>query len=866
MDDSLRVEPTGKSWADMVEEDEINEPLTESQDENIDDSKETPPPDSVTIETNDEPKKEPQTSGGRWDSLAADREKSSAPVSRWAALDADRTHPRSSFGQHSYQPTGGRLNRSVFEDNAYDNRNGGFQNKNNFSNGHRYREYHELNREDETPEVKKAIAAWNNYQPNDESDEENNQPKGPANPSNYPYNVVLITPQQPTVSQKKELPYDEKAARAATHSANFSFSWADDMSDTSDNEEEDLLRLLGKAPDQGQNDASTSPLEEKISPPSPQNLSDPAQPAENGEVKEEVVTTHTEDQQPVLEKKEEKDQSISEEKEPVIEKEEPAAKKEEEPIAEEKEPIAEEKEPIAEEKEPIAEEKESTVNKDELVVEEENTKMQEEPATEKKEPKAEEKESIVEEEKHTTKETEPIAEKEECAEPIVREERTMTEEKPVYKWGVLDDYKEFEAKKPKPAVTMSKEQEAEAVAAWHALKVPVDEEETRNEPTHSNEWQKEASWTQTDETEKEEKDQNSSDERQKESSWTRFGELEAEKKTSSDEWQKEADWTQTEKPEEQKIEKEQEGSNEWQKEASWTQFRELEVEKKKEQTSSDEWQKEASWTQAASNSWQQPDTPEHTPSMPVNSNDWNQPSESALNEGSNLDQETEKATGFKDSWRNKIQPVEEDTSMRWKSFAETSDVVETKRDDKGPSYTLPTTQPVISQPEPKPSVPQEVSFSLSDFQEEPKKTPTISLNWGEFAQQEDTAVPSFISNKESGTHQATISLYDPPEPVVLRLSEIYKQEDMSVENVQLASDSKPVKHVQLKLSDFTIEKSPSQPEERNPDTWGSVSQDAFVRPQRMDVPTGTSQPRRKKIQMGGAQWAHLQKNLLANKK
>ncbi|OBZ86233.1 hypothetical protein A0J61_05715 [Choanephora cucurbitarum] len=852
MADSLRIEPTGKSWADMVEEDEINEPLTESQDENIDDSKETPPPDSVTIETNDETKTDSQTSGGRWDSLAADREKPSAPVSRWAALDADRTHPRSSFNQHRndpYQPTGGRLNRSVFEDSAYDNRNGGFQNRNNFSNGHRYREYHELNREDETPEVKKAIAAWNNYQPNDESDEENNQPKGPANPSNYPYNVVLITPQQPAVSQKKELPYDEKAARAATHSANFSFSWADDMSDTSDNEEEDLLRLLGKAPDQDQNDTSTSPVKEKINP--PQNLSDPAQPAGNGEVREEAVITDTEDQQPVLEKKEEQDQSIAEEKKPVIEKEEH--------IAEEKEPVVEEKESVVEEKEPVVEEKEPTANKGEPVVEEENTKRQEEePATEKKETKMEEEESIVEKEEHTTKETELIAKKEDCAEkkaePVVEEERTVTEEKPVYKWGVLDDYKEFEAKKsePQPAVTMSKEQEAEAVAAWHALKVPVDEEETRSEQTNSDEWQKEAGWTQTENVEEEE--------------------------------------------EEGKTEKEQGGSDKWQKEASWAQFGEREAEKtekKKEQTSSDEWQKEASWTQTASSSWQQPDTPEQTPSVSINSSDttdWNQPNESTVqNEGwqSNLDQETDerqKTAGFKDSWRNKIQPVKEDNSMRWKSFAETSNVVETKRNDRGPSYALPTTQPVISQPEPKPSVPQEVSFSLSNFQEEPKKektTPTISLNWGEFAQQEDTTtgVPSSISvstNKESGTHQATISLYDPPEPVVLRLSEIYRQEpvqlrleDMSVENVQLEpeNDTKPVQHVQLKLSDFTIEKSPpKQPEERNPDAWGSVSQDAFVRPQRMDVPTGTSQPRRKKIQMGGAQWAHLQKNLLANKK
>ena len=64
-------------------------------------------------------------------------------------------------------PSGGRLNRSAFEDE--DGRNGGFNNKANFSREKRYQEYQELTSKeaakDESPEHKNAIESWNAYKP-----------------------------------------------------------------------------------------------------------------------------------------------------------------------------------------------------------------------------------------------------------------------------------------------------------------------------------------------------------------------------------------------------------------------------------------------------------------------------------------------------------------------------------------------------------------------------------------------------------------------------------------------------------------------------------------------------------------------------
>ncbi|KAI8380051.1 hypothetical protein BD560DRAFT_388283 [Blakeslea trispora] len=692
-------EPIGKSWADMVEEDEMEEHSVENQDENS--SKETTTsPNLVKIETGDETQLVASASGSRWAAISSNEKTDAStisngtPVSRWAALDADRTYPRSSFINRNdyYRPTGGRLNRSAFEEDTRDYRNGGFSNRSNFNSVDRHRNYHELKREDETPEVKQAIAAWNNYQPNDDSDEESNEPKGPSNPSNYPYNVVLVTPQKPILETKrKDLPYDEKAARAATHTTNFSFSWADDVSDTSDNDEEDLIRLSGKASDQGQGNIPSSIAQEKVNTSPSQNALDSTEPIENKAVKEESIenaSTDIEGQQPVA------------------------------------------------------------------------------------------KEALHIEEQHRI----------ERAESVVQQE-----EKPVYQWGVLDEYKEFEAKQSRSTDAIDKEQEAEAVSAWHSLKAPIEEEK-------------------------------------------------------------------------EELEQQEENNNDWQKEANWTQ------------------------NQGEASHWQ-PDTPEQSLPEPANSwntsatTEWNQTNESATQSlgwdtTSTPDQPTKekKSFEFKDTWRNKIQSTE-DNSTRWKSFAETNDMPVVRTEDKAPAYTLPTSQPEISQPEPKPSILHEVGFSLSDFQGElePKKTakkdpqPTISLDWKEFANQEEESEASSLSvsiNKEAKLHQANVSLFEPSQPIMLRLSDICEKEPS--QDIQLKSSEKdPIQHVQLKLSDFNVQEKPKEKEyippkeERN--SWGNVRQDAHVIPQSIDVPQGTSQPRRR-IQMGGAHWAHLQKSLLSNKK
>ncbi|KAI8639000.1 hypothetical protein BD408DRAFT_279535 [Parasitella parasitica] len=70
--------------------------------------------------------------------------------------------------QEDSKTSNGRLNRSAFEGNKFDDaRNGGFGNKANFSREKRYQEYYELTQKeaDETPETKQPIESWNAYKP-----------------------------------------------------------------------------------------------------------------------------------------------------------------------------------------------------------------------------------------------------------------------------------------------------------------------------------------------------------------------------------------------------------------------------------------------------------------------------------------------------------------------------------------------------------------------------------------------------------------------------------------------------------------------------------------------------------------------------
>ncbi|CEP07965.1 hypothetical protein [Parasitella parasitica] len=75
---------------------------------------------------------------------------------------------RNNRWQEDSKPATGRLNRSAFEDRISDDaRNGGFDNKANFSKEKRYQDYYDLTQKesDETPETKQAIESWNAYKP-----------------------------------------------------------------------------------------------------------------------------------------------------------------------------------------------------------------------------------------------------------------------------------------------------------------------------------------------------------------------------------------------------------------------------------------------------------------------------------------------------------------------------------------------------------------------------------------------------------------------------------------------------------------------------------------------------------------------------
>ncbi|CAO3646385.1 unnamed protein product [Mucor hiemalis] len=150
----------------------------------------------------------------------------------------DRYGNRSRYN-NSDRPTGGRLNRSVFEDdtnkendsferrNHYDKesdrdtRNGGFDNIDNFKYRKQPAEVHEAEAE--------AIKSWNAYKP--PADENKIKPiAAPAQPAPAP--APTITKPQEEKKKDDKLPLDEIA--------NFkpaSFSWADDIDNSSDDDD-----------------------------------------------------------------------------------------------------------------------------------------------------------------------------------------------------------------------------------------------------------------------------------------------------------------------------------------------------------------------------------------------------------------------------------------------------------------------------------------------------------------------------------------------------------------------------------------------------------------------------------------------------
>lgn len=230
MADPFRVEPKGKSWADIVEEDEQSELLdsqheerplaskeepneesdaalvdahavstTPSSDQQADSNKDSiAPQEPPTVE--DKPiltgsraskwasaPSEPRAQS-KWQSSSSSASKGGTMASKWASApdspsrsryDSNRNTRYDSYNRfggnglprndrwREERPSGGRLNRSAFEDE--DVRNGGFNNRANFSREKRYQEYQELTSKeaakDEALEHKNAIESWNAYKP-----------------------------------------------------------------------------------------------------------------------------------------------------------------------------------------------------------------------------------------------------------------------------------------------------------------------------------------------------------------------------------------------------------------------------------------------------------------------------------------------------------------------------------------------------------------------------------------------------------------------------------------------------------------------------------------------------------------------------
>ncbi|KAL9538318.1 hypothetical protein MBANPS3_011021 [Mucor bainieri] len=568
MADPFRVEPKGKSWADIVEEDEQSDLLNSQHEENPSASKEesneeesdaalqdaaSAPPSSDqqadSSSSNEQPPKaqdSPVLIGSRaskWASAPSEpREPSkwqstSAPkagsmASKWAnapdspsrsRYDSSRHDSYSRFGGNEDRhgrntdlprnnrwredpPSGGRLNRSAFEDE--DARNGGFNNKANFSKEKRHQEYRELTSQeavkDEAPEHKKAIEGWNAYKPPAEEDEET--AKQLAKAANE---VEQTTADQTAKEEQHEVPIVQKEESkeievsptkavepvkpAVSSSPSLqpvsSFSWADDIPDSNSDDDSDYPipadwitpKVTTQADTTKVQEASATPqaAENDIAEPATDDLSSKPDPGAAADAKnsppEQVNSESTRDTDLV-------DGTAAVLSETTAPTSPPTEAPREETPTFTWGALDDYKEPV------IAE----PSNADTAALTDRLPEKPEEPA----QPAwADESATIT-----TSNEATPAS----VPSPPAQAPK---EEAPIYTWGALNDYKEPEVVAPKPEemVKMDKEQEEAAVAAWSSVKLPEEPEEEATVSTAKEEkpsTEEQPSWDQSVEQEK----------------------------------------------------------------------------------------------------------------------------------------------------------------------------------------------------------------------------------------------------------------------------------------------------------------------------------------------------------------------------
>lgn len=225
---------------------------------------------------------------------------------------------------------------------------------------------------------------------------------------------------------------------------------------------------------------------------------------------------------------------------------------------------------------------------------------------------------------------------------------------------------------------------------------------------------------------------------------------------------------------------------------------------------------------------------------------------------------------IKDTWKSQIPKSNQDNSSKWKAFAES---VVTTAPAPAPivqqSLPIATKGPTVSVSDQSSSTTttkdekplQKVSFSLKDLDNDDITTNSnknLSFSFNEFNDNQQAGEPQQIS----------FSLND--------LVGSPTQEKSSGVFFQLSDlddpETKPIlpKVISLKLSDFdsqpnTEKKGLIQEEEmknqHHPKSWRSVSKTPIYHATSNDI-VETSEPPRRKLQLAGAQWNNIQKNLV----
>ncbi|KAL0144332.1 hypothetical protein V8B55DRAFT_1585292 [Mucor lusitanicus] len=578
MADPFRVEPKGKSWADIVEEDEQSDLLnsqheectlaskeasneesdaglqdasfaaaaaapSSSSDQQADSNEEEQPPKTqdkpVTAGTSASkwasapseprvPSKWQSTSSSRVGSMAS--KWASAPDSpsrsRYDSNHQNRHDSYSRFGGNDDRygrnndlprnnrwredpPSGGRLNRSAFED--VDTRNGGFSNKANFSKEKRYQDYHELAIKeavkDEAPEHKKAIESWNAYKPPAEENEETAKQlvkaASEAEQQTSTDQTTKQAQQDVPIAQKEESKEIEvsptktvepvKPASSSSPSLKpvSSFSWADDIPDDNSDDDDDYPIPEDWIKPKVAPPADTTPVQETsatppaaevdIKEPTTDDLSAKSDPGDKTDEAKPELSQPTRDTDPA--------DATSEATATTPSAEAPSPPKEEKPTftwgA------------LDDYKEPAITQSEGDGNADTAALNDESPDKPEEPV------------QPVQNDESITTATSTEATPAPLSPPPSQETK---EEAPTYTWGALNDYKEPEITIPKAdnVVKIDKEQEEAAVAAWNSVKLPEEPEEevaadTANEeklPSTSQSFEEQPSWSQSAEQKK----------------------------------------------------------------------------------------------------------------------------------------------------------------------------------------------------------------------------------------------------------------------------------------------------------------------------------------------------------------------------